>query len=275
MATLKAGSTIGGVEAATTSSNVASATKLATTRTIGLTGDVSGSTSFDGSGNATITATVANDSHTHGDSTINGLDASAITTGTISDSRLGTVSASKLTGALPAIDGSSLTGVGNVLQVVATTVTTVNSTTNTNTDAYSNIGLEVTITPKSSTSKFHISCTVGVGTVTGAQSWGLILFRNTTKIGNGTDSSSRNGVWCRGVDHAGGTGSDPNHGIGTSGSHFDTTSGTAGTAMTYKAGGVAETGGTMWINMQESNSDLHWVYCSYTNSTITVMEVEG
>jgi len=65
------------------SGNAATATKLATARTIGLSGDVSGSASFDGSGNATITATVANDSHTHGDSTINGLDASAITTGTL------------------------------------------------------------------------------------------------------------------------------------------------------------------------------------------------
>jgi len=63
--------------------NVLSATKLTTARTLSLSGDVSGSTSFDGSGNATITATVANDSHTHGDSTIDGLDASAITTGTL------------------------------------------------------------------------------------------------------------------------------------------------------------------------------------------------
>lgn len=39
--------------------------KLATARTISLTGDVSGSTSFDGSGNVSIEAAVANDSHTH------------------------------------------------------------------------------------------------------------------------------------------------------------------------------------------------------------------
>ncbi len=45
--------------------NADSATKLETARTIGLSGDVSGSASFDGTANATITATVANDSHTH------------------------------------------------------------------------------------------------------------------------------------------------------------------------------------------------------------------
>lgn len=41
------------------------ADKWTTARTLSLTGDVTGSTSWDGSGNASITATVANDSHTH------------------------------------------------------------------------------------------------------------------------------------------------------------------------------------------------------------------
>ena len=42
-----------------------SANKLATARTISLAGDVTGSTSFDGSGNVSITTTVADDSHNH------------------------------------------------------------------------------------------------------------------------------------------------------------------------------------------------------------------
>lgn len=50
-----------------------SAIKLATARTISLTGDVTGSTSFDGSGNASITATVADDSHNHVISNVDGL----------------------------------------------------------------------------------------------------------------------------------------------------------------------------------------------------------
>lgn len=41
------------------------ADKLTTARTISLTGDASGSTSFDGSGNVSINVTVGNDSHTH------------------------------------------------------------------------------------------------------------------------------------------------------------------------------------------------------------------
>lgn len=45
--------------------NASTSTKLATARTIALTGDVTGSASFDGSANATITAVVADDSHNH------------------------------------------------------------------------------------------------------------------------------------------------------------------------------------------------------------------
>ena len=48
-----------------TTGNAASASKLSTARTISLGGDVTGSTTFDGSGNVTITATVADDSHNH------------------------------------------------------------------------------------------------------------------------------------------------------------------------------------------------------------------
>jgi hypothetical protein len=66
---------------------------------------VTTSTSFDGNltgnvtGNVTGTATTAT----------NLASAANITTGTIADARLGTVTSSKLSGALPALDGSALT----------------------------------------------------------------------------------------------------------------------------------------------------------------------
>lgn len=47
--------------------NVLSATKFTTARTISLTGDVTGSVSFDGSANVSMTAEVANNSHNHTD----------------------------------------------------------------------------------------------------------------------------------------------------------------------------------------------------------------
>lgn len=52
-----------------------SAVKLATARTIALSGDVTGSVSFDGSANATITATVVDDSHNHIIANVDGLQA--------------------------------------------------------------------------------------------------------------------------------------------------------------------------------------------------------
>ena len=63
--------------------NADTATKLKTARTIALSGDVSGSADFDGSSNITISSTVADDSHNHIISNVDGLQAAL-------DSKLGT-----------------------------------------------------------------------------------------------------------------------------------------------------------------------------------------
>jgi len=55
------------------SGNASTATALATARTISLTGDATGSTSFDGTANASITVVVADDSHNHIISNVDGL----------------------------------------------------------------------------------------------------------------------------------------------------------------------------------------------------------
>ena len=79
------------------SGNAGTATKLATSRTISLTGDVTGSGSFDGSANLSITATVVDDSHNHIISNVDGLQ-------TALDAKQATV-----TGAATTITGSNLT----------------------------------------------------------------------------------------------------------------------------------------------------------------------
>ena len=66
-----------------------------------LTGITAGATLSAGTGNAT--------SATSATTATNLADGANITTGTIADARLGTVSSSKLSGALPALDGSALT----------------------------------------------------------------------------------------------------------------------------------------------------------------------
>jgi hypothetical protein len=55
------------------SKNAATASKLLTARTISLTGDATGSVSFDGSGNVSMTVTVVDDSHAHVIGNIDGL----------------------------------------------------------------------------------------------------------------------------------------------------------------------------------------------------------
>lgn len=59
-----------GTIAAALSGNASTATTLQTSRTISLSGDVTGSVSFNGSANADIVATVGDDSHNHSISTI-------------------------------------------------------------------------------------------------------------------------------------------------------------------------------------------------------------
>jgi len=58
-----------------TTGNAATATALETARTIQLSGDVTGSATFDGSANINITATVGDDSHAHVISNVDGLQA--------------------------------------------------------------------------------------------------------------------------------------------------------------------------------------------------------
>ena len=95
--TASAGTTTGGKAAAvdhvhplqtSVSGNAGTATKLAAKIDIKLSGDVTGTAEFDGSDDITITTTVGNDSHSHSNSTITSVDASKITSGTISIDRL-------------------------------------------------------------------------------------------------------------------------------------------------------------------------------------------
>jgi hypothetical protein len=165
---------------------------------------------------------------------------------------------------------------GTVLQVVSTTVTAVASTTNTDARTVGgDVGLNVTITPRSSSSKFFITCDIGIGTC-GGNTWAAILSRDNVKVGNGNATTNNAGVWFRGVDHAGNSGTDVNHGIGASGSYMDNTSGTAGVAITYRCGLAGETSPTT-INRVESDYTIAdggtTPVSGRTSSTITVMEI--
>lgn len=77
--------------------NASTATTLATTRTISLGGDLSGSASFNGSSNITITATVADDSHNHVISNVDGLQTALDGKAALNGSSTQTFAASSIT----------------------------------------------------------------------------------------------------------------------------------------------------------------------------------
>lgn len=81
------------------------------------------------------------------------IDTDHIAASAVTDAKISGMSSSKLTGALPALDGSSLTGVGKILQVVSNTKHTTSSTTST---SYVATGHTVSITPSSTSSKILI-----------------------------------------------------------------------------------------------------------------------
>ena len=84
-----------------------------------------------------------------------GITSANIADGTIVNADVADVAASKLTGALPAIDGSALTGVGKVLQVVSDTNTAEQITSST---SWVDTNLILTIAPSSTTSKVLLQC---------------------------------------------------------------------------------------------------------------------
>jgi len=89
------------------------------------------------------------------------------------------IDATKLSGALPAIDGSALTGVGKVLQVVSSEAPSVFSTTN---STVQSTGHSATITPSATTSKIYVMVTwVGQQLAVG-RTYKAYLYRGATKI---------------------------------------------------------------------------------------------
>ena len=158
----------------------------------------------------------------------------------------------KLTGALPAIDGSALTGVsgGKVLQVVSLTKTGTSSTSSTGFVDIS--GLSVTITPSSTSSKILVMYSVSGTANIGNSGVKFRLLRGSTGIyengGMSFQGSSVN-VFCF-VHQAAQTLDSPSTTLAT----------------TYKLQFANTGGSTSYINRTENN-------VGKAASSITVMEI--
>ena len=186
--------------------------------------------------------------------------------GSITDSKIVSMSSSKLTGALPAIDGSALTGVsaGKVLQVVSTNKTDTFSTTST---SFVDVtGLSVQITPSATSSKILVTGAL----VCSATSHFLFarLMRDSTQVlvpdSIGNRSTANFGF---------GTYQASNYMPHTLPIHaLDSPSSTS--ALTYKIQIEAKSG-TNYVNRTGRDLDNTNGYDMRGVSTITAMEIEG
>jgi len=180
-------------------------------------------------------------------------------------------------GGVPTAADLGLNVTGSVLQVVSFTQPNYAAASGTSASQLADLGLKVSITPKSSSSKFFVMINVGVGSTTSGNSWGGVLTRDNTVIGGGNSwsGSSFSGLLFKGPDRTGNSGTDSNHGVGASGSYLDTTSGTEGVAIEYACKFVGESGAVHINHVEGLYSGGSAIVASYTASTITVQEIAG
>ena len=117
-----------------------------------------------------------------------GVVASDIASNAITDAKISGMSSSKLSGALPAIDGSALTGVGKVLRVVQTTKTDTASHTGT---SWSSALMSASITPTSTSNKILVMYSATMVCSDSAYTTYTSLWRDSTQIFLADAASSR------------------------------------------------------------------------------------
>jgi hypothetical protein len=167
-----------------------------------------------------------------------------------------------LSGALPAISGANLTGIsaGKVLQVKQTLKTDTFTTTS---QSFVDVtGLNVSITPSSSSNKILVIVDLQVGSDNDSQAM-FNLLRDSTSINVGDASGSR--IQCFAEQGSG----EDYHQQSTSTHFLDSPSTTS--ATNYKVQ-MRVTGGTHCLN--RGDADANASYEARTTSTITVYEIE-
>ena len=192
----------------------------------------------------------------------NSVDSAELIDGAVDDSHIAALAASKLTGALPAISGASLTGftdaqmpTGSILQVVNGNTST--AVTTTTLDAWVDTGITATITPTSTSSKIMVLINVcGIWRDSG-NAWNRMMIkilRGSTQLG-GT-------AYAQGWDRT----TSENRAVGAFYSFYDSPSTTS--ATTYKVQFASEplSTATALSVQNDSNSGT---------SNIFLMEIAG
>ena len=190
-------------------------------------------------------------------------------TGTVADARITTLTASKLSGALPAISGANLTGIsaGKILQVQSTTRTDTFSES-LGIGALSADALTVNITPSNASNKIFLIAHVSMGLNNDNEvNWvfykagSLLTGAAGTAAGNRKPRTTAGDVRWTGTHHTFG------------GQYLDTAGGTSQITYAVKLGHSAN--GTKTVYLNRSHTDDNYAYDIRTQSTLTAMEVEA
>lgn len=171
--------------------------------------------------------------------------------------------AANLTGTLPAIDGSSLTGISaTVVKISSDEITAASS----GSGAFQNMGLEASITPAATANKILLICT---GTC--ASNNNTIAFKFTQNdvdvaIGDASGNRERSSFKCRGPG-------DNNHSTVFVGSAILSPNTTS--ALTYRVKIEAESAGNWYINRNTNDNNDSNVSHSRASSYLHVIELLG
>jgi len=232
LAGIEAGATADQTKADIDALGIAASTAntLATARNISLTGDVSGSTNFDGSGNVSITAVVADDSHNHVISNVDGLqtalDGKLSTSGKAADSNL-----------LDGIDSGNFlrSDIDDTLNGDITHIGVLRNTNNANVDGPN---FNVSTTNKS-TSEYAYRVDRSGTTVGGIRIDGRGVFESGSTVGG-------NNIWHAGNDGAG-SGLDADLLDGQHGSYYTDITSRLGYTPVQQGGGAGQGGNKLYM----------------------------
>jgi hypothetical protein len=210
-------------------------------------------------------------------------------TGTVADARISTLTASKLSGALPAISAANLTNIpaanitgtlpaisgANLTGISAGKILQVQSTTRTDTfseslgiGALSADALTVNITPSNASNKIFLIAHVSMGLNNDNEvNWVFYKAGSLLTGAAGTAASNRKPRTTAGDVRWTGT----HHTFG--GQYLDTAGGTSQITYAVKLGHSAN--GTKTVYLNRSHTDDNYAYDIRTQSTLTAMEVEA
>ena len=138
--------------------------------------------------NSITTNDIADDAVTTAKIPDNAVTTDKIPDSAVTDAKIVALTSSKLSGALPAIDGSALTGISSIGTIVKIAADEITGTA-TGSGGFSNTGLEVTITPAATANKILLFTTGVIGT--DKNTVAVRFTENNNAVGIGDPSGSR------------------------------------------------------------------------------------